>query len=106
ACIADWDSVSYTSGTPHCLRRLDTLLVYDDLDGRIHRDGQVWSHALWNVRTSLGNVLADTIILRAQFEFAPDTTMPQAAQATVAVAALYGVAAQVQAAFVDRGILP
>jgi hypothetical protein len=106
ACVADWDSVSYTSGTPHCLRRLDTTLTYADLDGRIHRDGQVWSHALWNIRTSLGNVLGDTIILRAQFDFAPDTTMPQAAQATVAVAALYGVAAQVQAAFVDRGILP
>jgi len=106
ACVADWDSVSYTSGTPHCLRRLDTTLMYPDLDGRIHRDGQVWSHALWNIRTSLGNVLADTIILRAQFEFAPDTTMRQAAEATVTIAALYGVAAQVQAAFVDRGILP
>ena len=107
ACVADWDSVSYTPGPIHCLRRLDTTLTYADLDGRIHRDGQVWSHALWNIRTSLGNAaLADTIILRAQFDFAPDTTMPQAAQATVAVAALYGVAAQVQAAFVDRGILP
>jgi len=106
ACVADWDSVSYTSGTPHCLRRLDTTLKYADLDGRIHRDGQVWSHALWNIRTALGNQLGDTIILRAQFDFAPDTTMRQAAQATVAVAALYGVAAQVQAAFVDRGILP
>ncbi len=106
ACIADWDSVSYTSGTPHCLRRLDTTLKYADLDGRIHRDGQVWSHALWNIRTALGSELADTIILRAQFDFAPDTTMRQAAQATVAVAALYGAAAQVEAAFADRGILP
>ena len=23
-CVADWDAVSYTSTTPHCLRRLDT----------------------------------------------------------------------------------
>jgi hypothetical protein len=106
ACVADWDSVSYTPGPIHCLRRLDTTLTYADLDGRIHRDGQVWSHALWNIRAALGNELGDTIILRAQFDFAPDTTMPQAAQATVAVAALYGVAAQVQAAFADRGILP
>lgn len=106
ACVADWDSVSYTPGPVHCLRRLDTALTYADLDGRIHRDGQVWSHALWTIRTSLGNVLADRIILQAQFDFAPDTTMRQAAQATVAIAALYGVAPQVQAAFVDRGILP
>jgi zinc metalloprotease ZmpB len=108
ACVADWDSVSYTSTTPHCLRRLDTELKYGDLDGRIHRDGQVWSHALWNIRTALGNVRADTIILEAQFSFAPDTTMPAAAEVTVATArALYGngVANAVQAAFEDRDIL-
>src|SRR6476646_6218206 len=27
-CLADWDSVSYTSSVPHCLRRLDTNLTY------------------------------------------------------------------------------
>jgi hypothetical protein len=107
-CVADWDSVSYTSTTPHCLRRLDTALKYGDLDGRIHRDGQVWSHALWNIRAALGNVVADTIILEAQFNFAPDTTMAQAAQATVAAAQqLYGNAAAnaVQAAFEALDIL-
>ena len=52
--------------------------------------------------------MADTLILEAQFSFAPDTTMPDAASATVAAAqSLYGnaTAAIVQAAFVDRGIL-
>jgi hypothetical protein len=28
ACVADWDSVSYTSSTPHCLRRVDLDLHY------------------------------------------------------------------------------
>jgi Zn-dependent metalloprotease len=100
--------VSYTSTPPHCLRRLDTSLTYAQLDGRIHRDGQVWSHALWNIRTSLGHVVADTIILQAQFDFAPDTTMPEAAQATVEAALdLYGAGAAnaVEAAFEERGIL-
>jgi Zn-dependent metalloprotease len=52
--------------------------------------------------------VADTIVLQAQFDFAPDTTMPAAAHATVAAAqALYGSAAAtaVTAAFHARGIL-
>jgi hypothetical protein len=108
ACVADWDSVSYTSTTPHCLRRIDTNLKYGDLDGRVHHDGQVWSRALWDIRTALGSATADRIILEAQFAFAPDTTMAQAALATVAAAQnLNGApaAAAVQAAFEARDIL-
>lgn len=108
-CVADWDSVSYTSNVPHCLRRVDTNLHYpEDLNGRVHHDGQIWSRALWDIRNSLGNVKADTIILEAQFDFAPDTSMPAAAQATVAAAQrLYNkhTADIVKAAFVARGIL-
>ncbi len=110
ACVADWDSVSYTSKVPHCLRRVDTDLYYpQDLNGRVHHDGQIWSHALWDMRLKLGNLVADTIILEAQFGFAPDTTMPAAAQETVAAAQrLYnpGFANQVRQAFQERGILP
>ncbi|HYN88526.1 MAG TPA: M36 family metallopeptidase [Ardenticatenaceae bacterium] len=109
ACVGDWDSVSYTSSVPHCLRRVDRDLRYpQDLTGRVHRDGQIWSRALWDIRTSLGNVKADTLILEAQFDFAPDTSMPAAARATVAAAQrLYGrsVANTVRAAFQARGIL-
>jgi hypothetical protein len=110
ACIADWDSVSYTSAVPHCLRRIDLDLHYPgDLNWRVHHDGQIWSRALWDIRGALGHVKADTIILEAQFDFAPDTSMPAAAQATVEAAQrLYGVSAakRVFAAFQDRGILP
>ena len=109
ACVADWDAVSYTSTTPHCLRRVDQNLHYpEDLNGRVHHDGQIWSRALWDIRNALGNVVADTIILKAQFDFAPDTSMPAAAQATVDTAeALYGhaTALTVKQVFVDRGIL-
>jgi len=109
ACVADWDSVSYTSGTPHCLRRVDTNLLYpQNLNGEVHHDGQIWSRALWDIRGALGNVRADTLILEAQFDFAPDTSMPNAALATVnAAQKLYGnkVAATVRAAFQARGIL-
>jgi len=110
ACIADWDSTYYyPTKMPHCLRRIDLDLYYpQDLNGSIHHDGQIWSRALWNIRGKLGNVKADTLILEAQFDFAPDTTMPAAASVTVATAErLYGKAAAkvVQAAFEARGIL-
>ena len=109
ACVADWDSISYTTQTPHCLRRVDQDLHYPgDLNGRVHHDGQIWSRALWDIRNTLGHVIADTIILEAQFNFAPDTSMPAAAQATVDTAnSLYGsaVADSVRAAFQARGIL-
>ena len=108
ACIADWDSTSYTSTVPHCLRRLDTDLHYpEDLDGEVHDDGQIWSRALWDIRGALGHVRADTIILNAQFDF-PGTTMTALAERTVAAAQqLYGKSAAkaVTEAFAVRGIL-
>jgi len=108
ACVADWDSTSYTSTTPHCLRRVDTNLHYpDDLNGEVHHDGQIWSRALWDIRGLLGHVEAYTIILNGQFGF-PGTTMTALAQSTVAAAqSLYGASAAnaVTAAFEARGIL-
>ena len=108
-CVADWDSVSYTSATPHCLRRVDTNLHYpEDLNGRVHHDGQIWSRALWDIRNALGHVKADTLILEAQFSFPHDATMPEAAEEVVKAAErLYnaGVANIVRAAFEARGIL-
>jgi zinc metalloprotease ZmpB len=63
---------------------------------------------LWDIRNALGNAEADTIILEAQFGFAPDTNMPDAAQATVNAAQEFGPAAvtAVQVAVQASGILP
>lgn len=109
ACVADWDSVSYTSTVPHCLRRVDTDLHYpEDLKGEVHYDGQLWSRALWDIRGKLGHVKADTVILEAQFDF-PGTSMTDLAQRTVNTAqSLYGKSAAnaVRTAFQERGILP
>jgi hypothetical protein len=108
ACVADWDAISYTSVVPHCLRRVDRNLHYpEDLNGEVHHDGQIWSRALWDIRQAVGHLKADTLILEAQFGF-PGTTMRDLAARTVAVAAdLYGrgVATQVRAAFVNRGLM-
>ncbi|HEX6619020.1 MAG TPA: hypothetical protein VF024_05150, partial [Solirubrobacteraceae bacterium] len=64
------------------------------------------SRALWDIHKSLGARLADTIIIRAQFRFTPDISMPDAAHATIVTAGLYGTSAQraVQAAFAARGL--
>jgi hypothetical protein len=108
ACVMDWDATFYTSTVPHCLRRLDSNLHYpEDLDGDVHDDGRIWSQALWTIRQSLGNVVADTIILEGQFDF-PGTTMVELANRTIASAqSLYGnaVAKKVRDAFHARGIV-
>jgi zinc metalloprotease ZmpB len=107
-CVADWDSTSYTSTVPHCLRRVDGTKQYPtDLVGEVHADGEIWSSALWAIHNALGNVKADTIILQGSMNF-PGTTMTDLANRTVAAAqSLYGAktAGVVHDAFAARGIL-
>jgi Zn-dependent metalloprotease len=106
-CVADWDSTSYTSTTPHCLRRVDGNKHYpESLVGEVHADGEIWSRARWDIHRALGAKLADTIIIRAQFDFTPDISMHDAAATTIGTAGLYGAAAQraVRAAFAARGL--
>ena len=109
ACVADWDSVSYTAGPVHCLRRIDGTKHYpQDVVGEVHADGEIWSRALWDIRQGLGNVRADTVILEAHFALAPDTTLAAAAATTVETAnRLYGTRAAsiARAAFTARGLL-
>jgi hypothetical protein len=109
ACVADWDSTSYTSTVPHCLRRVDGTKHYpEDLESprEVHADGEIWSRALWDIRQALGARLADTIIIRAQFGFTADISMRDAAARTITTAGLYGRAAQkaVTGAFAARGL--
>ncbi|PNY80953.1 M36 family metallopeptidase [Deinococcus koreensis] len=108
-CLMDWDSVSYTATTPHCIRRTDTDKHYpEDVRGEVHADGEIWSRPLWDIRQALGARTADRIIVNAQFGFAPDTSFAAAARTTVDTAQrMYGagIAATVRKAFVNRGIL-
>ena len=109
-CIMDWDATSYTPPGPvHCLRRLDRNLTYPtDITGAVHRDGQIWSHALWNLRTAIGAAHADTAILWGQIGWT-GTTMPDLAGRIVdQVENRYGAgeAALAEAAFLERGINP
>jgi hypothetical protein len=107
-CIMDWDATSYDPTAPFCLRRLDTTLKYPtDLNGAVHHDGQIWSHALWNLRGAIGAAHADTAILWGQIGWT-GTNMPALANRIVdQVRARYGnrEATKAIAAFRDRGIL-
>ncbi|MEP7055624.1 MAG: M36 family metallopeptidase, partial [Actinomycetota bacterium] len=111
-CVADWDSTSYTSTVPHCLRRIDGNKHYPaDVRGEVHADGEIWSRALWDIRLALGHTKADTLILQSQFSYAPDTTFNAAADATVSTAKIFAAAGKLTAAnvtavrkaFTDRG---
>jgi Zn-dependent metalloprotease len=109
SCVMDWDSTSYTPPPVHCLRTTVTDKMYpDDLDGEVHDDGEIWSHALWNLSMSIGHNRAATTVLEAQFSFNPKINMPDAAALIVSTAkTLYGAdaGAKATAAFHDRGIL-
>ena len=104
-CVADWDSVSYTSGPVHCLRRLDEDKHYpEDVEDEVHADGEMWSRALWDARNYVGDArTADRIIINAQFDFAPDTTFAEAANATIAKAGANANA--FRRAFRERGFI-
>ncbi|MEV5915629.1 M4 family metallopeptidase, partial [Streptomyces chartreusis] len=107
ACVADWDSVTY-SNAPHCLRRIDSDKTYADRIGEVHADGEIWARALLDIRTALGPRIADRIIINAQFGFPPpDTSFTAAAQTTVTTAQnMYGKSAAnaIRTAFQARAI--
>ncbi len=115
SCVGDWDAVSYDRTRPHCLRRVDTRLQFEDRNGEVHHDGQIWSRALWDIRNSVARrpglsarAVADRLVVEAHFWMHQRVTMTRAAQITVWVAKeLYGAraAATTRAAFVDRHIL-
>ena len=75
ACVADWDSVSYTrtvAALPAPDRRHQGT-TRPTWWARCTRDGEIWSRALWDIRTALGDTKASTLIVDAQFDFAPST---------------------------------
>ncbi len=90
--VAMWDATSYDDHDPAYLRRVDLNLHYpEDLTGRIHDDGQIWSRLLWDIHERLGGVTADTIILEAHSYLTPSASFQEGAKALIdADTALYG----------------
>lgn len=109
ACVGGWDATSYSASNPPCLRRVDGNKQYpDDLTGSVHADGEIWSRALWDIRSALGGATADQLILEHHFHLPCGATMPDAAAELLqADGNLNGGAndAAIRQAFCDRGIL-
>jgi Zn-dependent metalloprotease len=83
-CVMDWDATFYDTHNPPCLRRLDTTKHYpESVDGEVHDDGEIWSGALWQIRTSIGATKADKLILQHHFLISVSASFNEAANALV-----------------------
>ena len=111
ACVGEWDGTAYSVLDPPCLRRVDGSKQYPAglaNPRNRHKDGEIWSRALWDIRAALGADIANQLILEHHYGLLPDTTMPQAAFAMLAVDAdSFGGfnEAALRTAFCARGIL-
>lgn len=111
ACVGEWDSTSYSTATPTCLRRVDGTKHYPDgLVGLVHSDGEIWSAALWDIRTELQGPTTDQLVLEHHFNLdcSNGVTMPQAALEMIDTDKLLFAGAHqdiLLTKFCDRGIL-
>jgi Zn-dependent metalloprotease len=108
ACIGEWDSTSYSSTNPPCLRRLDTNKVYPrDIVGEVHDDGEIWSQAEYELAQAFGRDVATKLILQSHFSLTSSSGFNAGAKAIKAAdVALYGGShgTQITAIFSARGI--
>src|SRR6185503_8500429 len=86
ACWAAWDATSYFpyTGAPGsgCSRRVDGTKLYPvDLEGEFHADGEIWSAALWRLRTALGGAVVDPLVIKGHTFLQPDAGFQDAADA-------------------------
>ncbi len=109
AAVGEWDATSYSSDNPPNLRRVDGDKMYPfDLSGGVHADGEIWSAALWDLRSALGAVTADQLILESHFALPGNATMRDGANAILAAdASINGGAnaTDITFWFEERGIL-
>ncbi len=82
ACVGDWDSTSYATTTPRCLRRVDGHKHFPEAaDGEVHDDGEMWSAALWAGRGLVGAEVMDKLVIESHFLLSADETFEAGVQA-------------------------
>ena len=108
--IGNWDATFYSAEEPPALRRLDSNKKYPkDLTGDEHDNGEIWSACLWQMRTAVGRLVADRLVIAHHFLLNRRARFEDAANALLTVdRQLYQSkhARTIRAIFVERGILP
>jgi Zn-dependent metalloprotease len=112
--VADWDATGYSTANPPALRRVDGAKIYPQAwVGQEHRDGEIWSGALWAIRNQIGGADAGDrtllrLILQSHFSLLPSASFADGANAILAAdSALNGGVniAAMRSVFVARGLL-
>jgi len=78
----DWWKVFTWDGHNTCWpgRSADADVHYpENISSSIHSTGQIWSTALMNIWEDLGRTVTDRLMMQANFSFAADMIMPEAA---------------------------
>jgi len=107
--IAEWDAVSYSSGNPPYLRRVDSTKHYpQDMVGEVHDDGEIWSACLWQMREALGAATSDAIVIESHFYLTPMSEFSDGAEAIILADQNLNASAHgtlIRQIFTNRGIL-
>jgi choice-of-anchor B domain-containing protein len=102
ACVGEWD-------IPPCLRRVDGNKTYPaDLSGSVHGDGEIWSRALWDIRTAIGGDTTNQLVLEHHFSMPCNASMTDAANELLQADTNLNSGANqiaIRQAFCTRGIL-
>ena len=87
-CLMEWDSTSYATGDPTCIRRMDSKKSYPkDVEDEVHADGEMWSSFLWRVRSHLKGTQAQksdaaiTLVLTSHELLTPNANFDDAVAA-------------------------
>jgi len=84
-CVSPWAGQAFNPNGP-CFRTTVELLTYPDdyqPGGDPHRNGMIWSSALWELWNILGKKIADDIILESHYYLSQYPTFIEAAQAII-----------------------
>lgn len=95
ACMGEWFGQYIVAGAPPCVRSLDNAARYPDhfqsgLLADPHRNGLIWSGALWDLWTAYGRDAAERVAVEAHFFLATVPRMPDGGRALLVANALLG----------------
>jgi len=79
------------------------------MTGEEHNDGEIWSACLWEIRSALGQRLADRLILAHHFLLDPKAAFQDAANALITADGNLSQGEHqmiISNIFINRGILP